>query len=252
MQRLLEHAPTAPAEALASMCLDLANALGGTRWCYVVAGRDGPAARAPLRDLMMAGWKTMHIQYDPRCSDGERFAWEQMRERVRFVDDPGGRALIKDIGQRRIQRMKRFYAQHPTAPVPVFLASLGVLDRVIAAAPLGPELELWVIIDRTEGSEFDDDDDDCVARSLTMFAQGAYRLCLHRGWLAHHEPLTPRERETLTHLLAGHSEAQCAQALKLSVGSTHQVVVRIFRKLGVTSRAELMALCLGPVALPDG
>jgi len=53
--------------------------------------------------------------------------------------------------------------------------------------------------------------------------------------------LTPRERAIFAQLLSARSENQIAAQLKVTERSTHQYVVAVYRKLGVTSRAELMA-----------
>ena len=53
--------------------------------------------------------------------------------------------------------------------------------------------------------------------------------------------LSPRERETLDLLLTGQSEKLIAASMGLSVHTTHDHVKSVYRKLGVRSRAELMA-----------
>ena len=54
--------------------------------------------------------------------------------------------------------------------------------------------------------------------------------------------LSPRERETLEHLLAGASEKEVAVLLHRSRHTIHSYVKRIYRQLGVRSRAELLAI----------
>jgi DNA-binding CsgD family transcriptional regulator len=53
--------------------------------------------------------------------------------------------------------------------------------------------------------------------------------------------LSPRERETFTLLLTNASEKQIAARLGLSRYTVHGYIKTIYKKLGVTSRAELMA-----------
>lgn len=55
--------------------------------------------------------------------------------------------------------------------------------------------------------------------------------------------LPPRLRQTLDRLLAGDSEKEAAQALGLGVRTVHEYVVKLYRRFGVHSRAELMARC---------
>ncbi len=54
-----------------------------------------------------------------------------------------------------------------------------------------------------------------------------------------------RMKDTLQHLLAGHSEKEVAIKLGLSQHTVHIHVKNIYKRLGVCSRAELMAKCLG-------
>jgi DNA-binding CsgD family transcriptional regulator len=59
------------------------------------------------------------------------------------------------------------------------------------------------------------------------------------------QSLSPRERQTLEHLLAGHSEKQIASRLKLSPNTVHHYVKSLHRHFGVSSRSELLARWVG-------
>lgn len=56
--------------------------------------------------------------------------------------------------------------------------------------------------------------------------------------------LPPRLEATLEHLLTGKSEKQIAAALKLSRHTVHDYVKAIYRRYGVSTRAELLAMHL--------
>jgi DNA-binding CsgD family transcriptional regulator len=56
------------------------------------------------------------------------------------------------------------------------------------------------------------------------------------------QELPARERETLEQLLLGQSEKQVAYQLGRSRHTVHSYVKRLYRRLGVSSRAELLAL----------
>jgi DNA-binding CsgD family transcriptional regulator len=56
---------------------------------------------------------------------------------------------------------------------------------------------------------------------------------------------TPRERETLRLLLTGASEKGIATILGLSTHTVHDYIKVVYRKAGVVSRPELMALAIG-------
>jgi DNA-binding NarL/FixJ family response regulator len=53
--------------------------------------------------------------------------------------------------------------------------------------------------------------------------------------------LPPRLRQTLDCLLAGDSEKQAAARLGVSVATVREYVQAVYRRLGVDSRAELLA-----------
>jgi DNA-binding CsgD family transcriptional regulator len=56
--------------------------------------------------------------------------------------------------------------------------------------------------------------------------------------------LPPRLRQTLECLLEGDSEKQVAHRMGLSRHTVHEYVTELYRRLGVGTRAELLALCL--------
>jgi DNA-binding CsgD family transcriptional regulator len=53
--------------------------------------------------------------------------------------------------------------------------------------------------------------------------------------------LSPRQEQTLGYLLAGDSEKQVARKLNLSQHTVHVYVKALYRRFGVSSRAELLA-----------
>lgn len=53
--------------------------------------------------------------------------------------------------------------------------------------------------------------------------------------------VSPRQREVLDHLLAGHSEKQIAEKLGLSPNTVHHHIKALHRHFGVSSRSELLA-----------
>jgi DNA-binding CsgD family transcriptional regulator len=55
------------------------------------------------------------------------------------------------------------------------------------------------------------------------------------------DDLSPRQKQTLQHLLAGDSEKQVARKLGLSQHTVHGYVKALYRRYGVSTRAELLA-----------
>lgn len=68
--------------------------------------------------------------------------------------------------------------------------------------------------------------------------------------LTHHPHLTPRQMEVLRLLERGHTTAQMAQELHLSIETVRNHVAAILRTLGVHSRVE--AVAIGRRELPAG
>jgi DNA-binding CsgD family transcriptional regulator len=62
--------------------------------------------------------------------------------------------------------------------------------------------------------------------------------------------LTPRLRSVLERLLSADSEKQAAAKLGLQTPAFHAAVVRLYHRLGVSSRAELMALFIDERLVP--
>lgn len=58
-------------------------------------------------------------------------------------------------------------------------------------------------------------------------------------------PLTPRERDVVGLLMSGASTRQIATETHLTVGTVHTYLKRIYPKLGVRSRVELVARMIG-------
>lgn len=95
---------------------------------------------------------------------------------------------------------------------------LSALDTLVAAVEGDLSAVDWVALGR--------------ARARPMKDRRAAQLCR-------------RERETLEGLLSGASEKEIASRLGLSVHTVHQYVKSIYRRLEVTSRAQLMARTFG-------
>jgi DNA-binding NarL/FixJ family response regulator len=59
------------------------------------------------------------------------------------------------------------------------------------------------------------------------------------------EDLSPREQEVLNFLAKGYLYKEIAEELKISYGTVHTYIERIFKKLHVRSRAQAVAKYLG-------
>lgn len=68
----------------------------------------------------------------------------------------------------------------------------------------------------------------------------------------HKAPLTPRERDVVALLMSGASTRQIASETHLTVGTVHTYLKRIYPKLGVRSRVELVARMIGTDGMAFG
>ncbi|MDI6105746.1 LuxR C-terminal-related transcriptional regulator [Actinoplanes sp. NEAU-A12] len=102
-------------------------------------------------------------------------------------------------------------------------------DRTVArllAAQLAPTLRYRAEIARLHGALH------AAGRHTDRLQQAAGRLRL----------LTPRERQVVTHLVAGLSDRDIARRLSVSERTVHKHLEQVYRKLGVHARTQVMAM----------
>jgi len=133
--------------------------------------------------------------------------------------------------------------QWTRSPVKELFDELAIGDRLVTGVPVCPDTEVVLTSYRRRTEQAFTLDD----RELAMLLAAAVRSFCRRLALTHgfgvgqRTHLTPRERTVLKALLTGAAEKEIAWDLGLSVRSLHQYVVAVYRKLGVSSRALLMA-----------
>jgi DNA-binding CsgD family transcriptional regulator len=76
-----------------------------------------------------------------------------------------------------------------------------------------------------------------IAHSEQSWIYQGDLLLATRGGMA----VSPRQRQVLDYLLAGHSEKQIAEKLRLSPNTVHHHVKALHRHFGVSTRSELLA-----------
>lgn len=139
------------------------------------------------------------------------------------------------------------------APVQELFDDLAIGDRLVTGIPVGSGAELVLTSYRRQGEEaFSVEDRELATHIATVARPFAKRLTFTHGFAGGLTPLTPRERSVLKALLTGSTEKEIAGELGLTVRSLHQYVVTIYHKLGVTSRAQLMAQFLSSNGHRDG
>jgi len=127
-----------------------------------------------------------------------------------------------------------------------FYLGVGHCDAIWAGIPVNEDAEVYFGFYRKVGQDmFDQTQRDIVAEVLRPLKWFHRLQMLCEGIGVASGPLSPAERRVLHSLLQGLTEKQIAAANSHSPHTTHEYVKRVFRKYGVTSRAQLMALWLG-------
>ena len=132
-------------------------------------------------------------------------------------------------------------------------AAIDRRDSIWAAIPVNAEAELMLGLHRGFDQEpFTRADLRLASFCLRGLAWFYRQQMVSDGIGIASARLTPTEHRVLAGLLQGISEANIAHANGQSPHTTHDHVKRIFRKYGVSSRSELMALWLGRQPRPRG
>lgn len=121
--------------------------------------------------------------------------------------------------------------------------SVGTLHlEIVGDAPVGKELEVlkWAsrIYSRGLG---------CASR---LADEGSRRPGEAVEQTLRRAPLTPRERDVVSLLVAGSSTREIAAETGLTISTVNTYLKRIFSKLGVHSRVELIARMAGTATIP--
>lgn len=136
-------------------------------------------------------------------------------------------------------------ASEPTISLPLRRGRtpVGTLHlEIVGDAPVGKELELlkWAsrIYSRGLG---------CAER---LVDEGSRRPGEAVEQTLRRAPLTPRERDVVSLLVAGSSTRDIASETGLTISTVNTYLKRIFSKLGVHSRVELIARMAGTATIP--
>ncbi|HVV82072.1 MAG TPA: LuxR C-terminal-related transcriptional regulator [Kofleriaceae bacterium] len=220
-----------------SLSAGLAELLGGAGAVVLLAARLGD------RDDALQGWQLRHSLVTIDVSADEVQAYGMA---ARHFADAYAAAFIAGAGtERALLRSDAVTAEQWAAcGTRRFLDSLGIVDHVAAARPIADGVELVISVHRTAPPAFTRDDADLLLEAIKGLGVVATRLARSFG-LPGPQALSPRERQTLSKLLQGRSEAEVAHELSLSPRTVHDYVESLHRKLAVRSRGELLALWLG-------
>lgn len=183
---------------------------------------DDPGVRASLAALLEASGYNVGVH-----SDGDAL--------ISSPDLAGASAVLLDIqlpGRDGLSILADLMTR-PQAPRVVMISGHGDIPTAVQAMQRGA-------IDFVE-KPFDPERVlDAVARAFTL-ADGAQEAQPDAGVL---KELSPREREVLSHLVAGQANKVVARALGISPRTVEVHRARIMQKLNVRSFAELVRLAI--------
>ncbi|HET8936392.1 MAG TPA: helix-turn-helix transcriptional regulator [Polyangiales bacterium] len=175
---------------------------------------------------------------DPRVELAVRSLWGRFRAESQSITlealrQRGVAVDVEVLGMRRLERL--LYYQTLMKPHHGTSTAFIVLAR-------GGQLLTQLCLGRTHGG-FTDDELDYLrsikpALSVCEAALLSAPQPTDRSVLAQ---LTPREREVLSHLPLGHTNAQIALALGTAERTVRNQLSSIYEKLGVSTRAEAVA-----------
>lgn len=235
----LGHAEQATRHALQRLLALLGGSVAGVT---LVVRTDAPRDRYAID-----GWRpVLGIAMGADGSSLDEVVEPLLKQRS-YADDPLVRLTLSEAGRRRaylrgdVLDDDRFWS----SPIAATLEAFGSSDRLLAMQPLSLDVEAVFSIDRPAGAaRYSARERKLVLEALRGLEPLLVSLARWAGYLDCREPLTPKERRVLTELLTGRREADIAAELAMGRRSLHQRVVDVYRKFGVSSRPQLMALWL--------
>ena len=239
-------------DALAYLCRTLQGLLRAQHsfWCLVVRLGTGAVAE---RDPCL-GWRVREIilsEPNPDRVARLREFMEGAEKQSPLHLDEATIKLMRGGGRFRCARLSGdlidFAHFQQTEHYQHYYKKNGIDDRLWVSCPVNADVESAFIFDRFHYDgppHFDAVDLTLAASALRPLRWFHRRLILSRGVPAGRTPCTPAEHRILSLLLTGQSEKEIAEQLRIGAGTTHNHITSIFKKFGVRSRAELMALWL--------
>ncbi|RAL20923.1 hypothetical protein DL240_14710 [Lujinxingia litoralis] len=240
LARAPQHHPNLIAECLAHQA---ARATGGHRAFVLLMTRNRVLPRN-LQNEPIQGWTPIHRYSPPASPEYQKLIGELMRRRSPINELPSSVAIARSAGRLRVLLRPELIGERRWEETPTgeLMALLGSGDRMLGGLPLGDTVEVIIGVDRPLGApEFVEEDRAQLARFFERCGPYLMRILISHGLLPHQNPLTPRERECHELLLDALTESEIAEVMGLTPRSAHQYVARVYQKLGINSRAQLIS-----------
>ncbi|MBY5972063.1 helix-turn-helix transcriptional regulator [Ferrimonas balearica] len=209
---------------------------------------------APEGDPML-GWRPRLVQ---NCPD-DPVASERIRQAIREMErgkpDQTAIRAAQRTGQFRIESLDEMVEDSwfESRGFQEFYADIGRASSLWICIPVCDRAEVHLGLHRGPERPAFGEAERSILRFCLRGLRWFYRQqMLNEGIGVVQAPLTEAERMVLRGLLDGLSEKAIAEVVNQSRHTTHGHVKRIFRKYGVRSRSELMALWLRGSFGPSG
>lgn len=235
-----QHHPDQMARSIAAQAT---YALAGHRAFLLIITRDRVLPRN-LKAEPIQGWTPIQNYATGTTPEHQARIQGWMRTRAPLNGVPSSVTIARSAGVFRVLLRADLIGEQRWEETPTgeMMAMLGSCDRVIGALPFSETVEVVIGVDRAIGQPlFNHEDRLALARFMERCGPYLVRLLISHGLLSHQAPLTPRERECYELLLDSLTEREIAEVMGLTPRSAHQYVSRIYQKLGLNSRAQLMS-----------
>lgn len=238
---LSEFGPGRVDEARTHCLASLSRLIGASNAYWVGAVRS--ASDAPPDDGLN-GWRVKafeHLESEPRLQRLLQAASAHLEA------DPLSRHLAQSAGACRAFRREEIVDDATWKRSSLYnetVRTRGIEHRLVGAHPLDARVESYIGLDRARHERpFSERERDLLA--FFMCGSRAFHHAQAFPYALPEPLLSPRERQVLGLLLTDRGERAIAAALGLTPRTTHQYVVSILKKFGVSGRVGLMALALG-------
>ena len=248
---LAEYPAARTGDALAHFFREASRLLraDGARWCLNVHLGTGPLADNDL----CSGWRIREMLLAHPTPEGlarvRAYLASMNKQDPERLGEPTvvalrGSGTFRVLSRDDADDLEGFYQ---STTYRLYYAPMGITDRLWVSAPVSADVDSAFIFesyDRSGRGPFIVEDKAKAAFLLGGMKWFHQRLVLDRKVAAGKSPCTPAERKALALLLTGKSEKEIADALGISLHTTHDRITTIYRKFGVRGRAELMAFWL--------
>ena len=217
----------------------------GARSAVVVLAKHEAMSLADQRRDSLSGWRPRRVIYHRESPENIRLRQAWHAEAVRREPDLHTEGLARTAGRHRATLRRDLVGDAEWARCRFsneLWPLVGIGDRLMGASAADARAEVFCGMERAKGDRpFGEREKAVMAAVVEQTAWLHRRFAWSHGLIRASALLTPRERAIVANLLSCGSEKQVAAALGLTERTTHQYVVGVYRKLGVGSRAELIA-----------